>query len=144
MALLIAATSLAGCYVYSAAPPAPPVGTSLVLELNDQGRVGLGDSIGSSAQSIEGASISSPDTAYGLRVSRIRYLSGQANAWAGEELFVPKVFVGNVRERRFSKSRSLLTGLAVAAGVTAFIASRDVLGFGSSPKEGPPPPPNQN
>lgn len=142
--LLTAAASLSGCYVYSAAPATPPAGMSLVLELNDQGRVGMGDSIGSSAKVIEGVTINSPDTAYGLRVSRIRYLSGQANNWAGEQLFVPKAFVGTVRQRQFSRSRSLLTGLAITAGVTAFIATRDVLGFGSSPKDPTGGKPNEN
>ena len=142
--LSAAVASLAGCYVYRAAPTTPPAGMNLVLELNDRGRVGMGDSIGSSAQLIEGVTVNSPDTAYGIRVSRIRYLSGQSNDWAGEQLFVPKVFVGTVRERQFSKSRSLLTGLAISAGVAAFIATRDVLGFGSSPKEPTGGKPNEN
>lgn len=142
--LSAAGASLAGCYVYRAAPTDPPAGMNLVLELNDRGRVGMGDSIGSSAQLIEGVTVNSPDTAYGIRVSRIRYLSGQSNDWAGEQLFVPKVFVGTVRERQFSKSRSLLTGLAISAGVAAFIATRDVLGFGSSPKEPTGGKPNEN
>jgi hypothetical protein len=142
--LSAAVASLAGCYVYRAAPTTPPAGMNLVLELNDRGRVGMGDSIGSSAQLIEGVTVNSPDTAYGIRVSRIRYLSGQSNDWAGEQLFVPKVFVGTVRERQFSKSRSLLTGLAISAGVAAFIATRDILGFGSSPKDPTGGKPNEN
>lgn len=95
----------------------------------------MGDSIGSSAQVIEGKTISSPDSAYGLRVSKISYLNGQSNNWTGEQLIVPRIFVSNVREKKFSKSRTWLTGSAIAAAVVGFIASRDILGFGNSPKE---------
>ena len=127
-----AAGSLCGCYVYTAAPPAPAPGSQLLVEINDRGRVGLGDSIGSSAQVIEGKSVSTADSAITLSVSRISYLTGQSNGWTGEQLVIPKMFVTNVRERKFSKSRSWLVSDAVAAAVGAFIASRDIIGFGST------------
>ncbi len=136
--IVLVAASLSGCYVYSAAPTTPVPGMHLALDQNDRGRVGLGDSIGAAVQTVEGTSVTTADSVYGLRVSKISYLNGQANNWSGELLVIPRMFVTNARQRKLSKSRSWLAGSAVAAAIAAFIASRDILGFGSSPKEDGP------
>jgi hypothetical protein len=130
------------CYVYSPAPATPVPGTRVLLELNDQGRVGLGDSIGPSSQVVEGTVMSLSDSAYGVRVVRVGYLNGQSNQWNGEPLMVSKAFVGNARERRFSRSRTWLTAGGVTAAAIAFIASRGLLGFGSEVRNNGNPPPN--
>src|SRR3979409_2307951 len=112
------------CYVYTPAPAAPGPGTRLLLELNDRGRVGLGDSIGPSGQVVEGTVASNSDSAYSLRVMRVGYLNGQSNTWNGEPLRVSREWVGNATERRFSKSRTWLSASAVSLAAVAFIASR--------------------
>jgi hypothetical protein len=135
---------LSGCYVYSAAPAAPPPGTYLLLDLTDRGRVALGDSIGSGARALEGTAVSSTDSAYSLRVTRVSYLNGQSNSWTGERLVVPRDLVTNAKEKRFSRSRTWIAAAAVGAGLVAFIASRGLLGFGSGGSDGGQPPPNPN
>jgi hypothetical protein len=103
----------------------------LVLELNDRGRVALGDSIGPSGEEVEGTVTANSDSAYSLRVVRVGYLNGFSNNWNGEPLIVSRDLVGSVRERRFSRSRTWLTATGVSAAVVAFIATRGLLGFGS-------------
>jgi hypothetical protein len=113
----------------------------VLLELNDRGRVALGNSIGPTGGIVEGTVQSNSDSAYSLLVNRVEYLNGQWNAWNGEPLVVPKEFVGNARERTFSASRSWLAAGAVALAAVAFISSRHLLGFGSEGKGtvvGPP------
>lgn len=138
-AFLMGMTS--GCYVYTpiAAPPEP--GDRVAIELNDRGRAGLGESIGSAASKIEGMVQTEPDTAYVLSVVSVQYLNGQANKWSGERLTVSRDFVRDVRERQFSKSRSWLTAAAVSIGVVALVASRGLLGLGSSDRDPPDIPP---
>lgn len=131
------AVTVSGCYVFTAAPSVPVTGTYLKLELNDRGRVGLGDSLGPAASVIEGTSYTSSDSAYALRVSKVGYLNRQSNSWTGERLTISKMFVANARERRFSKGRTGLAGSAVTAAVIAFISSRGLLGSGSNPREEP-------
>ncbi len=77
----------------------------------------------------------SPDSAYALRVSRIQYLTGQSNSWTGERLMIPRMFVTNAREEKFSRGRSVLAGTLVTTAIVAFITSRNLLGFGSSPTD---------
>lgn len=140
--LAFSAAAVAGCYVYTPAPVAPSAGSHLLLELNDRGRVGLGDSIGPAAQTIEGTMILGSDSAYKLGVTRVGYMNGQSNKWTGEPLLIEKGFVTKATEQRFSKSRTWLTATGVTAAVVAFISSRGLLGFGSGSKEGgsgPPP-----
>lgn len=141
LVFLLGVTS--GCYVYSPAPPSPARGTRLLLELNDRGRVALGDSIGPSGRVVEGTVTANSDSAYSLRVVRVGYLNGQSNNWNGEPLVVPKDLVGNVKERRLSKSRSWLTATGVSVAVVAFIATRGLFGFGSEGREPGPGPPGQ-
>jgi len=140
----LAAAAVNGCYIYSAAPTAPPPGTHLVLGLTDRGRVELGDSVGPGASSIEGTAVLSTDSAYSLRVTKVSYLNGQSNSWTGEALLVPRSLVTNAREQRFSRSRTWITAAAVGGGLIAFIATRGLLGFGNAGSPSGNPPPNQN
>lgn len=131
-----------GCYVYAPAPTTPATGSDLVLELNDRGRSGLSDSIGMGATMIEGKTAATSDSAYSLLVSRVNYLSRQSNSWSGERLVVPRLFVSNAQQRTFSKSRTGVVAALVSAAVVSFVASRGLLGFGSTatvpPGGGPP------
>jgi hypothetical protein len=130
------------CYVYTPAPAVSAPGTRLLLELNDRGRVALGDSIGPAATVVEGSVASNSDSAYTLRVVRVGYVNGQSNQWNGEPLIVARQFVGTAKERKLSRSRSFLTAGGVSLAVVAFIASRGLLGFGSEGRGGgggPPP-----
>lgn len=139
LAFLLGVTS--GCYAYGPAPANTIPGTRLLLELNDRGRVGMGNSIGPTGEVVEGTVQSTSDSAYSLLVRRVEYMNGQSNIWNGEPLTVPKEFVGNAKERTLSASRTWLTAGAVALAAVSFISSRHLLGFGSEgsgPKQGPP------
>jgi hypothetical protein len=125
-----------GCYVYTpvASPPVP--GEQLLLSLNDQGRVGLGQSIGSAASQVGGVLQPATDSAYSLKVVSVSYLNGQRNKWSGEPLVVSRGFVREVKLRQFSKSRSFLATAAVVGGSLLFIATRSILGGGSAGNDG--------
>jgi hypothetical protein len=130
-----------GCYVYGPAPGDATPGTRVLLELNDRGRVGVGNNIGPTGGVVEGIVQSNSDSAYSLLVRRVEYMNGQSNAWNGERLIVPKEFVGNARERTFSPSRTWLAAGGLVLAAVAFISSRQLLGFGSGSKGsggGPP------
>jgi len=131
-----------GCYVYGPAPGDATPGMRVLLELNDRGRVGLGNSIGPTGGVVEGTVQSNSDSAYSLLVRRVEYMNGQSNAWNGERLIVPKEFVGNARERTFSPSRTWLAAGGLVLAAVAFISSRNLLGFGSGSKGSGGGPPN--
>jgi hypothetical protein len=131
-----------GCYVYGPAPGDATPGTRVLLELNDRGRVGLGNSIGPTGGVVEGTVQSNSDSAYSLLVRRVEFMNGQSNAWNGERLIVPKEFVGNARERTFSPSRTWLAAGGLVLAAVAFISSRNLLGFGSGSKGSGGGPPN--
>jgi hypothetical protein len=134
--LACSAAAMAGCYVYTPAPVTPAAGSHLLLELNDRGRVGLGDSIGPAAQTIEGTTIFGSDSAFKLGVTRVGYMNGQSNKWTGEPLLVARDFVTKATQQSFSKSRTWLTATGLTAAAVAFISSRGLLGLGSGTKSG--------
>jgi hypothetical protein len=131
-----------GCYTYTPMPEAPPPGTVLVLGLNDQGRVGLGPSVGPSAQVIEGTLRSRTDSAYVVSVNSVSYFNGGSNKWSGESLTIGRAFVQDVKERQFSRSRTLLVIAAGAAAFLTFALTRSLFSSSSPDKTGTPPPPD--
>lgn len=130
-----------GCYVYTPVSSAPAPGSTLVLGLNDQGRVSLGPSVGPSAQTVMGTLRSRNDSAFELAVNSVVYLNGQSNRWSGEPLVVNTNLVQDTKVRQFSRGRTWMTVALTTAAVVGFALSRSL--FASSPPEGeqPPPPP---
>jgi hypothetical protein len=124
-----------GCYVYTPVATAPSQGSQLLLELNDRGRVGLGGLIGSSGKEVEGLLQPGPDSVFNVKVVAVSYLNGQRNQWTGENLAVSHDFVRDVKTRRFSKSRTLLTVGSIVAGSVLFIVTRGLIGAGSPGSE---------
>lgn len=125
-----------GCYTYSpvAAPPSP--GTELRIDLNDRGRVGLGEAIGSSAENLESVLTGDTDSAYAVRVVSVTYRNGQSNRWNGEPLVISKQFVSGMSERRFSRSRTFLAAAGFAAAAVVLIVSKGLRGGGTPDRDG--------
>lgn len=124
-----------GCYINTPIVAAPVAGDRLDLELNDRGRVGLGESVGPAATTLEGMLQSQTDSAYMIRVASVGYVNGQSNKWNGEPLTVQKDFVKDLSERRFSRGRSLLAAGILTAGVLAFALTRNLLGAGNTDRD---------
>lgn len=132
---------LAGCYASIPLRGTPQAGTTVVLDLNDRGRVALGEQIGPSATTVEGQVAAANDTSYSLRVSSVSYLNGQSNRWSGEPLTVPTSLVSQAKLRTFSRSRTALLGAAAVAALAILIKSTNLIGNSSGGDKGTPPPP---
>jgi len=133
--------ALSACYTSVPVETTTAPGSTLLLDLNDRGRVALGDSIGSSAMRIEGVLATRSESSYVLRVSSVQYLNGQSNRWSGEPLSVPADLVGRARERRFSRARTYGLAAGVVAAIVAVVSSTDLFGSGGLGRTGEPPPP---
>lgn len=133
---------MAGCYASMPVHGTPVAGTTVVLDLNDRGRVVLGDQIGPSAAKVEGEVATASDSLYSLRVNSVSYLNGQSNRWSGEPLTVPVNLISQTTQRSFSRTRTTLLGVAAAAALGVLIASTNLIGnaSGGGEKGNPPPP----
>jgi len=131
-----------GCYTYSPMPPAAAPGTDVLLGLNDQGRVTLGQSVGPAAQSIEGTLQAHSDSAYVVSVSSVTYFNGGSNKWSGEPLTIGRTLVSDAKERQFSRSRTAVVITAIGGAMLAFMFSRNILSNGQPEKQPNPGPPN--
>jgi hypothetical protein len=137
---LSGATCLAGCYVTRPVTTAPAPGSTILLDLSDAGRQALGERIGSSAASVEGRVTAVNGEDYLLRVLSVTYLNGQNNQWSGESLAVPLAVVTQARSRQLSRSRTIVAGAGLAAGLVVLAARASFLGTGSG-GTGPTAPP---
>lgn len=132
--------TLAACYTAVPVGESTVPGSRLQLDLNDRGRVALGDSIGSSAARIDGVLETRSESTYVLRVSSVQYLNGQSNRWSGEPLAVPADLVGRARERRYSRARTYGLAAGVVATIVAVALSTDLFGSNGIGRSGDPGP----
>lgn len=134
---------MVGCYASRPLTSAPAPGTTVVLDLNDQARVQLGDRIGPSAASIEGIAQPASDSGYVLNISSVKYLNGQSNRWAGERFTVAPSLVSRLSRREFSRSRTAALSAGVVAAIVTLVLKTDFLSkTGGGQPGGTPPPPS--
>lgn len=135
---------LGGCYVYkpiATLEPAP--GTNLSLVLNDEGRMQSTHQVGPYAMRIEGELVQATPDDFVLSVSDVTDIRGIHSKWTGESVSLPRSYVMMTYEKQFSRSKTVLLATAVAGGIVALIASRNLLGFGGS-GDNPQNPPDPN
>ena len=126
-----------GCYEYRPVETAP-VGERVSLQISDRGRVGLAERFGPGLAEIRGQLVMQESNEYVVNVLRVSQLSGASSAWSGESTRVDRSFVGIVRQRQLSPTRTALAS-ALAAGVAYFIISGDLVGkYRQDPDDGPP------
>lgn len=130
-ALMLLSGFASGCYTTVPVASTPRPGHILVMELNDRGRVALGPSIGDAATKVEGLLDSRTDSAYVVKVKSVVYMNGSNTRWTDEPLTVQSDLVRELRERKFSPTRTALLAGGAAGAVVAFFASLGVLGFGT-------------
>jgi hypothetical protein len=132
-----------GCYTNAPLANPAPAGTVVVLDVNDRGRVALGESLGPSVAQIEGQLQSRSDSAYVVNVSSVEYLGGNRHKWSGEPVTIRADLVGRAAERRLSRSKTTATVVAIAGAVLAFIITRSIFSSGTPGLE-PTDPGNNN
>lgn len=136
--MLAGVMPLAGCYSTQSLHTTPEPGATIVLDLNDRARVALGDRIGPSALKVEGMVQSATDSVYVLRISSVEYLNGQTNRWSGEELSIPLNLVSQGWRHEFSRSRTTVLGVGIAAAIMTAILKTSFLHIGSGSDAGGP------
>ena len=127
-----------GCYSYVPAPAGPMPGMDVAVRVNDRGRVALADSIGPSVDRIEGSVQSSSDSTLYLRITSVQYINGQSTRWGREPLAIRSDFMGDIRQKQFSRSRTMALAGAAVAGLVALIVSRELVGGGNVRGDTPP------
>jgi len=135
------APRIAGYRRLATLQPAP--GTNLSLVLSDEGRMQSMRQVGPYAMRIEGELLQATPADFVLAVSDVVDIRGTHSKWTGESVSLPRSYVMMTYEKQFSRSRTVLLATAVAGGIVAIIAARNLLGFGGSGDNGNiPPDPN--
>lgn len=127
-----------GCYTYTPIVGRVDSGATLVLSLNDRGRAEMGEALGASVTDVEGVLDSENDSVYVLSVNSVKYRNGQSNEWSGESLRVGKTYVSSIREREFSRGRTMAAAGGGVGAIVLFALTRSLLGNSPQVFEGPP------
>lgn len=134
---------LTGCYTLRPVGSASPEpGDRLALDLNDQGRLALGGTMGPEIAQIEGPLVENGNSEYLIAVRSVKLLRGGEQTWSGERVRVSRDFVNTVYVREFSKGRTIAASAVAVGVVAAFFLSRDLFGLGQNDTEDPGPKPD--
>ena len=135
---------LGGCYSYTGLVTDRPMTAQWVeITLNDRGRAELERNVGSDVLSLAGAVESVSDSGFVLRVQRVIDINRNVAHWANEPVTFRSEWVRQVRERKFSATRTVLL-VGSTAGAVALAAATPLVGriFGTNngPNGGDGPP----
>jgi hypothetical protein len=129
IAMLLLAIQLGGCFRYVPVSTVQP-GSLVTVGITDRGRVGLADSLGPGVRRISGQLLAASDDRYVIAVHSVEFMDVNVPVRIERDRFeVPRDYVGDVRQREMSRSRTILAGVLVVAGLV--IASLVAIsGFG--------------
>jgi hypothetical protein len=131
---------LNGCYSYQrVATTQLPPGTDVSLTITDQGRVGLGDRMGAGVMRVNGRVVDPSDSAWVVRVSSVEMLAGGKTNWSGEEVRLPRAYVGEVGTRDLSRKKTLLAAGVAIGAVAATVAAVSLIAHGFEGSDATPP-----
>ncbi len=119
----------------------PPVGETLVFEITDRGRVGLGDRLGPRVDEIEGRLVRAEGEELVINVFRVAAVDGTRSRWSGEQVRLDRDYVGRVSARELSKTRTWLLAAGVTTAVVALIATQSLTGLFNDDDPDPDPSP---
>ena len=129
--------TLAGCHRYEPVTAATVAnGSSVAVSLTDYGTANLGRLLGMGVGTVEGNLVSVWDSAYTLAVQVVRQHNGVETFWRGEQVAIPRIDVAEIRQRRFSRSKSALATVALLAAAYGAVEAFIGTGSGSGPPGG--------
>lgn len=125
---LVSILILMGCYALQPLSGATPEsGQILAFDLNDAGRVGLGEALGPELARVEGALLAQRDDHYVIAMRSVRRLDGRVQVWSGERVEIKKEHIRGSFERRFSRGRTIALGVVGVGGLAALVIGTDLL-----------------
>ncbi len=127
----------AACYQYVPARSLPTVGSRVVLEINDDGRVALRDQLGPGIVRLEGRLSAVEGTDMVVAASSVTQIRGQAVPVDSVRVRVSQGHVERMDERRLSRSRTWIVIGGAVAIVAAFFVGKGAFGR-TTPPENPP------
>lgn len=124
-----------GCYEYVAVDrPTDTVGKLVQLRITDPGRVSLASRFGPGLDRVEGKVVSQRDSDLMVSVLSVTNVDGENTRWSGESVQLNRSFVGTVKSRRISPTRTAVFATAAAA-VVYFTAGKALTGHGKDPPD---------
>jgi len=122
---------LGACYTYRLVPSTdiqPATRVSVVL--SDYGRMEASRQIGPQTMRVEGAVLSTNDSAYLLSVSGVKPITGSWVRWSGEPVTMRRDYVAFTYERRPSRGRTILLVAGATFAALTVMVNFNILGFG--------------
>lgn len=122
-----------GCYsLQPTVGVTPELGVRVAFEINDAGRLALGGAMGPEIDQVEGRLLEKSSEEYLVAVTNVKFLRGGYQVWKGEQVRINSSHVRTSYIRKVSTTKSVILGAALTGGFVAFMASRGLIGGGST------------
>lgn len=103
-------------------------GREVAVELNDRGRLLVGNRLGEAVLRVDGRVVSSTESDVTLSVTRTVLLQGSSVVWMGEEVSIPREGLRGFRVREFSRARTIFFTAGIVLLVGAVVAGFGIIG----------------
>jgi hypothetical protein len=95
--------------------------------------------MGAGVMRVNGRVVDPSDSAWVVRVSSVETLTGEKTNWSGEEVRLPRAYVGDVGTRELSRKKTwFAAGVAIGA-VAATFAAASLIAHGFEGTDATPP-----
>jgi hypothetical protein len=142
--IILCAISLSACYSYvPVSPSAPaPVNSRVSLDLTTRASADNMQRLGTDATQVQGVLLGATPDSLWLAMSRVHGRGGGTIQWGGERLGFDLSSVVRMRERKFSKLKTVIAIVGTAA-IMYGVSASGLVGFArdggrSDPREKPP------
>ena len=107
----------AGCFTYNDVPrTAASPGREVRIDLNAPGRTALANQVGPDVRSVTGRLAASDSLGLTVALEKTTVMNGDDNAWHGEQVRIPYLYIAETGERTLSKGKTFaLTALLAGA-----------------------------
>lgn len=137
--MTVIVASLGACYSsIPAETDVVPAGESVILEINDRGRVALAERFGPALSRVEGRLTSVDGNDVVINVTKVAHVGGERSQWSGESVRLSRDYVARTTIRRLSTGKTVVAAGVAAGALVYFIASKGLVGKWFGTEEPPP------
>lgn len=127
------------CYAYDVKAPSDLMaGQHIEVTVNNLGRVLLASDLGEDVATVEGDVATISDSALRVRVTKVTYVNGTASPYPGSEIGVPRTTITTVSTKQFSRTKTTVAAIGLAAALVAGISAFGLGGIGGASSEPKP------
>jgi hypothetical protein len=127
------------CYAYELKAPSDlAAGQTVEVVVNNLGRVVLEADLGEDVAKVDGNVVAVTDSTLRMNVTNVAYVNGSSSTYPGSEIAIPRKTITSVSSKQFSRSKTTVVAVGLAAALIAAIGAFGIAGSGAAGSDSKP------